>query len=79
MVFDEWKNSCLVVYIITSWSKQNDLSKWMDVINQKMQKSKPNWKPNAFIVDDVNTEINSLRYYFNSFIFPCNLGAQYLI
>ncbi len=51
MVFDEWKNICLIVYIITSRNKQNDLSKWMDVINQKMQKSKPDWKPNAFIVD----------------------------
>jgi hypothetical protein len=40
MVFDEWKNGCLVAYIITFRSKQNDLSKWMDVINQKMQESK---------------------------------------
>jgi hypothetical protein len=35
--------------------------KWMDAINQKMQQSKPNWKPNAFIVDDANVEINSLK------------------
>jgi hypothetical protein len=34
---------------------------------------------NAFILDDVNVEINSLRYHFNSFISPYSLGAQYLI
>ncbi len=33
----------------------------MDVINQKMQESKLNWRSNVFIVDDVDVEINSLR------------------
>ncbi len=33
----------------------------MDAINQKMQESKPDRKSNAFIIDDVNVEINSLR------------------
>jgi len=61
MVFDEWKNSYPVVYIITFWNNQNNLSKWMDAIKGKMQQSKPNWKPNTFIVDDVNVEINNLR------------------
>jgi hypothetical protein len=61
MVFDGWKNDFLVRYIIISRSKQNDLSKWMDGINRKMQESKPNWKPNAFIINDVNAEINSLK------------------
>jgi hypothetical protein len=32
----------------------------MDVINRMMQESKPNWKPNAFIVDDDDAKINSL-------------------
>jgi hypothetical protein len=53
MVFDEWKNNYLVVDIIAFQSKQNNISKFMDVINWKMQKSKQDWKPNDFIVDDV--------------------------
>jgi hypothetical protein len=61
MVFNKWKNGCPIAYIITSWSKQNDLYKWMDAINCKMQKSKQDWKLNAFIIDDVDVEINSLR------------------
>jgi hypothetical protein len=28
----------------------------MDVINQKMQESKQDWKPNPFIVNDVDVE-----------------------
>jgi hypothetical protein len=61
MVFDKWNNGCPIAYTITSWSKQNDLSKWMDAINRKMEESKGNWKLNSFIVDDVDVEINSLR------------------
>jgi len=48
-------------YIITFQNKQNNLSKWMDVINQMMQKSKLDWKPNAFIIDDAYAKINNLR------------------
>jgi hypothetical protein len=33
MVFDKWKNDCLVAYIITVQNKQKDQSKWMDAIN----------------------------------------------
>jgi hypothetical protein len=54
-------------YVITSRKKQNNLSKWMDAINRKMQESKLDWKSNDFIVDDVNVEINSLK--FKWFIF----------
>jgi len=42
MAFEEWKNNYLVAYIITFWSKQKEPTKWMDVINQKMQESKLN-------------------------------------
>jgi hypothetical protein len=59
MVFDNWKNNYHIVYIVTFQNKQNDISKWMDVFNQKMQGL--DWKPNAFIVDDVDAKINSPR------------------
>jgi hypothetical protein len=39
---------------------QNDLSKWMDAMNRKMEESKSDWKPNDFIDDAVDVEINSL-------------------
>ncbi len=39
----------------------------MDAINRKMQEFKLDWKSNDFIIDDVNVEINSLK--FKCFIF----------
>jgi hypothetical protein len=33
----------------------------MDGIIRKLQESKPDWKPNAFIFDDVDAEINILK------------------
>jgi hypothetical protein len=56
-----WLKEWLFNYIITFQNKQNDMSKWIDAINRTMQESKPDWKSNAFIVDDVDAEINSLR------------------
>jgi hypothetical protein len=56
-----WLEELLSSYVITSQNKQNDSYRWMDAINRKMQESKPYWKSNAFIVDDVDAKINSLR------------------
>ncbi len=50
-----WLEKWLSSYVITSQNKQKDLSKWMNAINWKMQDSKPDWRSNAFIVDDVTT------------------------
>jgi hypothetical protein len=33
----------------------------MHVVNKKILKGSPGWQLNAFIVDDANTEINSIR------------------
>jgi hypothetical protein len=51
----------------------------MYVINRMMQESKLDRKPNVFIVDDVDAEINGLRQQFYFIIIPYSLGAQYLI
>jgi hypothetical protein len=56
-----WLKEWMFNYVITFRNKQKDMSKWMDAINRKMQESKPDWKSNAFIVDDVDAKINSLR------------------
>jgi hypothetical protein len=53
MVFDEWYNGVLVVYVITSSYKQCDLAPWMDTLNKSLLIVKSDWYPNAFIVDDV--------------------------
>jgi hypothetical protein len=42
MVFDEWYNGVLVVYIITSSYKQCDLASWMDALNKSLLMVKNN-------------------------------------
>jgi len=51
MVFDEWHNRILVVFILTSRTTQEDLTSWMKALDMDMKNENPHWKPNAFIVD----------------------------
>lgn len=61
MVFDEWRNGIPVAFVITARSKSTDLSPWMRALNTKMTNEQVAWRPNAFILDDANAEINSVR------------------
>jgi hypothetical protein len=57
MVFDKGRNG---VPIITKRSKQIDLLPWMTELKRKAVATSPEWRPNAFIVDDVQAEINTI-------------------
>jgi hypothetical protein len=61
MVFDKWRNGVPIAFIITKQSKQIDLSPWMTELKTKVVAASPEWWPNAFIVDDVQAEINTIR------------------
>jgi hypothetical protein len=61
MVFDEWQNGVPVAFVITARQKQSDLAPWMQKVKEKMQVAKAEWRPNAFVLDDADNEINSLR------------------
>lgn len=61
MIFDKWQNGCPGAYVVTSRSKQLDLAPWMLALKTKMIATLLEWRPNAFIVDDAQAEINSLR------------------
>jgi hypothetical protein len=55
MVFDKWWNGVLIAFIITKRSKQINLSPWMMELKRKVVAASPEWRPNAFIVDDALT------------------------
>jgi hypothetical protein len=78
MVFDDWQNGCPIVFIIISRSKQTDLALWMKALRDRMLSAQPDWLPNAFIVDDAQAEINTIRYrgHFSTFRY-CNTGAVF--
>jgi hypothetical protein len=60
MVFDKWRNGVPIAFIITKRSKQIDLSPWMTELKRKAVVASPEWRPNAFIVDDAQAEINTI-------------------
>jgi hypothetical protein len=62
MVFDEWHKGVHVVYIIISTYKTRDLSPLMDALKKSLFLVKVDYHLNAFIVDDAQAKINSLRY-----------------
>jgi hypothetical protein len=66
MVFDKWQNGVPIAFIITKQSKQIDLSPWMTELKRKAMAASPEWRPNAFIVDDVQAEINTTPFTFLS-------------
>lgn len=61
MVFDEWRNGVPVAFVITARSKQSDLAPWMTALKNKLSLERPDWRPTAFVLDDADNEINSLR------------------
>jgi hypothetical protein len=60
MVFDKWRNGVPIAFIITKRSKQIDLSSWMTELKRKAVGASPEWRPNAFIVDDAKADINTI-------------------
>jgi hypothetical protein len=61
MVFDEWRNGVPVAFVIAAKSKQTDLAPWMRALKEKLAQIRPDWRPSAFVLDDADNEINSLR------------------
>jgi hypothetical protein len=60
MVFDKWRNGVPIAFIITKQNKQIDLLPWMTELKKKVVAASPEWRPNAFMVDDAQVEINTI-------------------
>jgi hypothetical protein len=62
MVFDEWHNGVPVVYVITSRCQEEDILAWLSKLRDRVIGLKPEWMPNAVIVDCVQVELNCITY-----------------
>jgi hypothetical protein len=60
MVFGKWWNGVPIAFIITKQSKQIDLLPWMTELKRTTVAASLEWRPIAFIVDDVQAEINTI-------------------
>jgi len=68
MVFDKWRNGVPVAFIVTQRSKESDISPWLGALRVKLVSKMPQWRPNAFIVDDAQAEINALKFVLDAAI-----------
>jgi hypothetical protein len=63
----EW---CFVAFVIIAHQKQSNLVPGMQKLKDKMLATKADWHPNAFVLDDADNEINSLRLESYSPVYP---------
>ena len=61
MVFYEHRNGIPVAWVISSRNTTNDICRWMLSLFSIRIKERLDWHVQAFITDDVSTEIGSLR------------------
>jgi hypothetical protein len=61
MVFDEWQNEILVAYIVSTQNKSTDFQSWMTTLKDVLRQDLLEWNLSAFIVDNVDVKINTIR------------------
>lgn len=63
VVFDEQQSGVLVTWVVMSCSASQDIALWLDHLLHRCYQLRPDWKVNAFMVDDALAEIIALRLY----------------
>lgn len=53
----------LVTWVVMSCSASQDIALWLDHLLHRCYQLRPDWKVNAFMVDDALAEIIALRLY----------------
>jgi hypothetical protein len=60
IVFDQWQNGIPVAFVITSKCAEEDILLWFTSLRDCVLKFKPDWHPNAVIVDCAKAELNCI-------------------
>ena len=61
MVFDEWEQDNPLAFTIQGKSRGVDIVPWLRKLNARCQTVKPDSRPNAFVVDNNQVELNAIR------------------
>ena len=64
MVFDEWEQGIPVAFTIQGQSRECDIVPWLRKLNERCIAVKPDWRPNAFLVDNDQAELNAIRFVY---------------
>jgi len=61
IVFDEWEQGIPVAFTIQGKSREVDIVPWLTKLNARCIAVQPDWRPNAFLVDNDQAELNAIR------------------
>lgn len=61
MAFDGQQHGVPVAWVVASRNMSPDIVKWLEVLMDKCYQLRPDWKVNAFMVDDALAKIDALR------------------
>lgn len=56
------KDGILMAQIVSTPNKNVDIQQWLTKLKAKFQHDLLKWNPNVFIVDDINVQINIIKY-----------------
>jgi len=59
--FDEQQSGVHVAWVVASRNTSDDIAIWLEHLMRKCFQTRPDWKVNAFMVDDALAEISALR------------------
>jgi len=59
LVFDDWRNSISVAWVLTSRMTEEDLVMWLEPLRRHLQQYKEDFLLLCFIVDDVDYQRNA--------------------
>ncbi|MCO5613306.1 hypothetical protein L7F22_067582 [Adiantum nelumboides] len=71
LVFDAFRNGVPVAWVITSSSTRVNISSWLTSLRNRVLDHCKGWEPNAWMVDDAEAEILSLREVFGLPVLLC--------
>ena len=61
MAFDEQQRGVPVAWVVASRNTSQDIALWLEHLMDRCYQLNPDWKVNAFMVDDALAEIAALR------------------
>ncbi|GLJ40023.1 hypothetical protein SUGI_0819270 [Cryptomeria japonica] len=61
LVFDEQQSGVPVAWAVTSRNKIEDIQVWLMELRRRGKEKRPDWRINAFIMDDASAEIQAIE------------------
>ncbi|GLJ18932.1 hypothetical protein SUGI_0338600 [Cryptomeria japonica] len=64
LIFDEQQLGVLVVWVVTSRNKIEDIQVWLMELWRRGKEKRPDWRINEFIMDDASAKIQTIETVF---------------